>query len=71
MQEVGFSTRSKLSSWTYLLISSPRSPDAWRNEQELGITLNAFQQKLRRLGVDVDNYTPGLHISLNPDNVVT
>jgi eukaryotic translation initiation factor 2C len=69
MQGVEFSTRSKLSSWTYLLISSPRSPDAWRNEQELGITLNAFQQTLKRLGVDVDNYTPGLRISLNPDNV--
>jgi hypothetical protein len=69
IQEVEFSIRSKLSSWTYLLISSPRSPDAWRNEQELGITLNAFQQTLKRLGVDVDNYTPGLRISLNPDNV--
>ncbi|KAF8847869.1 putative RNA interference and gene silencing protein [Acephala macrosclerotiorum] len=69
MQEVEFSTRSKLSSWTYLLISSPRSPDAWRNAQELGVTLNALQQKLRRLGVDVDNYTPGLRISLNPSNV--
>ena len=31
--------------------------------------MNAFQQKLRRLGVDIDNYAAGLRISLNPDNI--
>ena len=69
MREVEFSTRSKLPSWTYLFISSPRSRDAWESRQDLHSTLNAFQKTLRRLGVDVDDYIPGLRISLNPANV--
>ncbi|KAH6691806.1 putative RNA interference and gene silencing protein [Leptodontidium sp. MPI-SDFR-AT-0119] len=69
MQGVEFSTRSKLPSWTYLLISSPRAADAWRNEQELSSTLNAFQRKVRQLGIDVNDYTPSLRINLNPANV--
>ncbi len=69
MQEVEFTTRSRLSSWTYVLISSANWRDAWDSEQDLRYTLDNFQSKLRQVGVEVNNYTSGLRILLNPANV--
>ena len=64
MQSIQFTTGATLPSWTYLLISSSRSRNPWRNEQDLTSTMNAFQAKLREVGINTNNYTPGLHITL-------
>ncbi|TVY84069.1 Protein argonaute [Lachnellula suecica] len=69
MNEVEFSTGSKLASWTYLFISSPKTPNAWSSPLELSNTLNVFQQKLKRLGIDVSNIVPGQRIISNQDNI--
>lgn len=69
MNEVELSTRSRLSSWTYLLLATQNSRVAWNSDQELQSTLDAFQSKLRRVGVDVSGYTHGLRINFNPANV--
>lgn len=69
MRDVKISMESRLSSWTYLLLSVQNSRDAWASEQHLNSTLGAFQNKLREVGIDVSNYTPGLRITLNPANV--
>lgn len=69
MNEVELSTRSRLSSWTYLILAPQNSRIAWNSAQDLQATLDAFQSKLRRVGVDVTDYTPGLRINFNPANV--
>jgi eukaryotic translation initiation factor 2C len=69
MNEVELSTRSRLSSWTYLLLAPQNSGVAWNSNQELQSTLDAFQNKLRRVGVDVNGYTAGLRVDFNPANV--
>jgi eukaryotic translation initiation factor 2C len=65
MQSIQFSTRARLPSWTYLWISFQGSPDAWNNDQDLSSTLNAFQAKLKEVGIDANPYTPGLRITLS------
>jgi eukaryotic translation initiation factor 2C len=69
MQSIQFSTRVKVPSWTYLWISSEGSRDAWNDEQELSSTLNAFQAKLKEVGIEADAYTTGLRISVNAGNM--
>jgi eukaryotic translation initiation factor 2C len=69
MNEVELSTRSRLVSWTYLLLAPQNSQIAWGSEQEFRSTLGAFQSKLRRVGLDVADYTPGLRYNFNPANV--
>jgi hypothetical protein len=72
MNEVEFSTRSKLPSWTYLLLSPLGSADTQTIEKESAATLrslNALQSKLRNVGIEADNFTPGLRIPLNPANI--
>ena len=69
MQSIQFSTGSTLSSWTYLWISSDRWRDAWSGDQGLRSTLNAFQSKLKEVGIDVVPYTPGLRITVTEANV--
>jgi hypothetical protein len=64
MQSVKFVTKSDLPSWTYLRISlDGRSP--WRSDQDFTAKVNEFQDKLRELGITVNNYMQGLHISPN------
>jgi eukaryotic translation initiation factor 2C len=62
-----FSITTAISSWTYLYLPSQRQPNAWNNDQELNATLDAFQSKLRQLGIQVSSYTPGLRVGL-PDS---
>ena len=69
MQSIQFSTRAKLPSWTYLWLSSQGSRDAWNDDQGLASTLNAFQAKLKEVGIDVSAYTPGLRLPLSAGNI--
>ena len=68
MQSVKFVTKSELPSWTYLRISlNGRGP--WRSDQDFNAKLDEFQAKLRELGISVNNYMPGMHISPNPQQI--
>src|SRR5204863_7378220 len=58
-----------LPSWTYLWISHVGYRDAWRNDQELRSTLNAFESKLREVGIDVSPFVSGQHIRVTAGNV--
>jgi eukaryotic translation initiation factor 2C len=69
MREVKFSMETQLPSWTYLWLSAQNSRNAWANEQQLHSTLDAFQAKLREVGVAVANCTPRMSITLDPANV--
>ena len=69
MQSIQFATRARLPSWTYLWLSSKGSRDAWKNDQELASTLNLFQKKLKEVGIDANDYTPGLRVELGTGNV--
>lgn len=69
MQSFQFATRTRLSNWTYLWISSQRSGDVWHNPQELQSTLRKFQAKLNELGMEASAHTPGLRVSLSTTNV--
>jgi eukaryotic translation initiation factor 2C len=69
MQSIQFSTKANLSTWTYLQISVEGSRDAWRNEQEVRSTMDDFKAKLRELGIDAKDYTPGLQFTLVAANV--
>jgi eukaryotic translation initiation factor 2C len=42
---------------------------AWNTERDLHSILDAFQSKLRLVGVDVSDYTRGLRVDFNPANV--
>jgi eukaryotic translation initiation factor 2C len=68
MNEIQLSTRSRLPSWTYLLLTPLNSRPALDSGQ-LKYTLDALQSKLKQVGVDVDDYTPGLQYNFNPANV--
>lgn len=68
MQSVKFVTKSDLLSWTYLRISfGGRS--SWRSDQDFIFKLNELQDKLRELGISVNNYMQGMHISPNAQQV--
>ena len=69
MIDVVFATESQLPYWTYFHITTPTTRSAWSSPQELTHTLNAFQNKLREIGVHVDNYVPGLQANINPENL--
>jgi len=71
MQSIQFSTSATLPSWTYLLLSPEGWPDAWNSEPELRTTLNAFQSKLKELGINANNYAPGLRVTLSAANADT
>jgi eukaryotic translation initiation factor 2C len=58
-------------SWTYLWLSVEGSRDAWNNEAQFKSTMNAFQAKIREVGIDAKNYSDGLKITLNPDDFET
>jgi eukaryotic translation initiation factor 2C len=69
MQSIQFSTRARLPSWTYLWISVEGLRDAWNNDQALSSTMNAFQAKLKEVGIDANTYTLGLRITLSTANI--
>ncbi|OAP55834.1 hypothetical protein AYL99_09986 [Fonsecaea erecta] len=69
MQQVQFTTRATLRSWTYLWISYPSMRDPWHNEAELQKTLMAFTAKLREVGISCSECMRGLRVSVTPGNV--
>lgn len=69
MRTVKFVTRSDLPKWTYLRISLAGSRKLWQTDQEFLSKLNEFQDKLRELGISVNNYTPGMHIDADSQQV--
>ncbi len=72
MQSIQFATRARLTSWTYLWLSSPGSRDAWRDQKELeSTTMKNFQAKLNEVGMDVAAVTPGLKVTLSSGNIDT
>jgi eukaryotic translation initiation factor 2C len=71
MQSVQFSTKTDLPNWTYLWISSQGSPDPWRNDQELKVSLDAFTSMLKEVGITANEYRLGLHIFVNASTAET
>ncbi|KAH8821858.1 RNA interference and gene silencing protein [Xylogone sp. PMI_703] len=69
MNEVEFSMRTQLPSWTYLLLTPRNSRSDPINNDTLQAQLSAFQAKLKRVGVEVNNFTPGLRFEFDPANV--
>ena len=68
MISIQFSMSAQLPTWTYLLLSLEGKPNAWNSEQEVDATMNAFQAKLREVGIAVADFTRGLKITLTgPD----
>jgi eukaryotic translation initiation factor 2C len=68
MISIQFSMSAQLPTWTYLLLSLEGRPNAWNSEQELNATMNAFQAKLKEVGIAVAGFTRGLKITLKgPD----
>ena len=62
-----FSSAAAISSWTCLCLSSQRHSNARINDQALNAFLDAFQSILRKLGIQVPNYTTALRVDL-PDS---
>ncbi|KAH7110616.1 ribonuclease H-like domain-containing protein [Dendryphion nanum] len=65
MRSVKFVTKSDLPRWTYLRISLAGTRSPWQSDQDFLIKLNEFQSKLRELGISVNSYMQGLHITPN------
>jgi hypothetical protein len=68
MQSVQFSTGAEISSWTYLYLVRPGTRQIFANSNELVLTLNNFQTKMRECGIQVPNHTPGQRIELTGAN---
>jgi eukaryotic translation initiation factor 2C len=66
MRSVKLVTKAELPSWTYLRISLQRVRSPWQTDQDFTNKLNEFQAKLRELGMSVNNYMTGMHIT--PDH---
>jgi hypothetical protein len=66
MLSIHFFKRAPLPSWTYLWLSVEGSRDAWNNEEQFKSTMNAFQAKIREVGIDANNYSD-VRITLKPD----
>jgi eukaryotic translation initiation factor 2C len=66
MRSVKLVTKAELPSWTYLRISLQRARSPWQTDQDFTNKLNEFQAKLRELGISVNNYMTGMHIT--PDH---
>ncbi|OQU96381.1 PAZ domain-containing protein [Cladophialophora immunda] len=68
MQQVQFTTKTTLNSWTYLWISYPSARDPWRDEGDLQKTITAFAAKLREVGITCSECMKGLRVTVTPGN---
>ena len=58
-----------LRKWTYLRISLQGGPRAWHDDQSFHQKLNWLQAVVRDSGLEMANYTPGPHISVNSQSL--
>lgn len=69
MRSVKFVTQADLPSWTYFRISLQGGRNAWRDDQEFTAKLDELQDKLRELGISVNTYMSGVHITSNSQQI--
>lgn len=69
MRSVKFVTKADLPSWTYLRISLQGGRSPWRTDQDFTTKLNELQDKLRELGISVNSYMEGKHITPNSQQI--
>ncbi|KAH7014059.1 ribonuclease H-like domain-containing protein, partial [Macrophomina phaseolina] len=68
MLSMEFAAKANLSFWTYLWISPEGSRDPWQNEQQLKHSLDALATNLRRVGLNANDCSPGLHVPVTTGN---
>ncbi|RYC61800.1 hypothetical protein CHU98_g4419 [Xylaria longipes] len=69
LRSVKFATTTTLPSWTYFRISVQRGRNFWPSDQDFTAKVDEFQNKLRELGISVNNYMPGKHIITDGPNL--
>ncbi|KAI3335386.1 RNA interference and gene silencing protein [Ustulina deusta] len=65
MRSAKFATGGNLPSWTYLRISPRDARSFWKTDQDFIAKLDKLQDKLKELGILVQPYMPGIHITPN------
>lgn len=69
MIDIKFNTTASVKSWSYVMISTPGSRDAFRDQQELGYVMQRLHGKLVQMGLNVPAPLPGRRLALNgPDD---
>lgn len=63
LRSVKFVTKADLPCWTYFRISLQRGRNFWPSDEDFTAKIDQFQGKLRELGISVNNYMPGKHIT--------
>ena len=69
MRSVKFVRAAKLLGWTYLRISRQEVRSPWRSDEDFQHKVNELQSKLNELGISANNCMPGLHITVNSQNI--
>jgi hypothetical protein len=69
MNDIRFNTAATVKSWSYVLISTPGSYDAFQDPQSLAFVMQGFHAKLQRMGLSVPVPLPGKRLVLSgPDD---
>ena len=68
MQSFEVATKADLTYWTYLWISTQGSFNPWRDDASLKTSLSAFTSTLKQVGINANNWVPGLHMSVTAGN---
>lgn len=66
MRDIKFFTQTKLTSWTWLLISTSKDPLPWPNPGEFQATLQRFVAELRNVGIRCADPRYGQNITVQP-----
>ena len=69
MRTAKFVVKADLPSWTYFRISLQGGRDPWRTDQEFIAKLDELQNKLRELGISVNTYMSGKHITTTSQSI--
>ncbi|KAI1182530.1 RNA interference and gene silencing protein [Nemania serpens] len=69
LRSVRFSARADLPSWTYFRISLKREGGLWPSDKIITDKVNEFQDKLRELGISVNDYMQGEHITTDEQSL--
>ena len=71
MSDVKFLKQTQLPRWKYLLIAAQGGRSPFRDREEFERVLTNFQQTLRDLGIQANNFTTGQRIEVNEQNLDT